>query len=116
MCHALLHDPRFFTLLLQIDHELAAQTQAQGCICSGPLHQANYPRKPRGCPPAERRMSVRVARNLCPLATTASTAGTKIWDQRCSKLGAKLIATNTSSTKSFRQNPSKNARGCIFAP
>ena len=27
MCQALLHDSRFFTLLLQIDHELAAQTQ-----------------------------------------------------------------------------------------
>jgi hypothetical protein len=57
VCHALLHDPRFFTLLLQIDRELAAQTQADGCACSGPLHRADYPRKPRGCPP-ELRSSV----------------------------------------------------------
>ena len=54
MCQALLHDPRFFTFLLQIDHELAAQTQAKGCSCSGELHRADYPRKPRGCPPAVR--------------------------------------------------------------
>jgi hypothetical protein len=54
VCHALLHDPRFFTLLLQIDQELAAQTQAKGCACSGPLHRADYPRKPRGCPPEAR--------------------------------------------------------------
>ena len=54
MCHALLHDPRFFTLLLQIDQELAAQTQGEGCVCSGPLHRADYPRKPRGCPPEAR--------------------------------------------------------------
>jgi hypothetical protein len=50
----LLADPRFFTLLLQIDQELAAQTQAAGCACSGPLHRADYPRKPRGCPPEVR--------------------------------------------------------------
>jgi hypothetical protein len=54
VCQALLHDPRFFTFLLQIDHELAAQTQAKGCSCSGALHRADYPRKPRGCPPAVR--------------------------------------------------------------
>ena len=51
MCHALLQDPRFFALLLRIDREQAAQTQAAGCACSGRLHRANYPRKPRGCPP-----------------------------------------------------------------
>ena len=49
MCHALLQDPRFFALLLQIDEELAARTHAAGCACSGRLHRANYPRKPRGC-------------------------------------------------------------------
>jgi hypothetical protein len=54
VCHALLHDPRFFALLLQIDEELAAQTQAKACICLGPLHRADYPRKPRGCPPEAR--------------------------------------------------------------
>ena len=31
MCHALLQDPRFFALLLEIDRDQAAQTQAAGC-------------------------------------------------------------------------------------
>ena len=48
MCHALEQDPRFLSLLLQTDRELAAQTQAAGCACSGRLHCADYPRKPRG--------------------------------------------------------------------
>ena len=50
MCHALLHDPNFLGLLLRIDHDLAAQTRTDGCPCGGPLHRADYPRKPRGCP------------------------------------------------------------------
>ena len=49
MCHALLQNPNFFQLLLQIDIELAAQSQAGGCHCGGVLHRANYPRKPRCC-------------------------------------------------------------------
>lgn len=50
MCHALLSDPKFLELLLSIDHDLAAQTRAEGCRCGGALHRADYPRKPRGCP------------------------------------------------------------------
>lgn len=50
MCHALLQTPNFLALLLRIDHELAAQTRADGCRCGGALHRADYPRKPRGCP------------------------------------------------------------------
>lgn len=50
MCHALLSDPKFLELLLCIDHDLAAQTRAEGCRCGGALHRADYPRKPRGCP------------------------------------------------------------------
>jgi hypothetical protein len=50
VCHALLHDPKFLALLLRIDHDLAAQTRADGCPCGGVLHRADYPRKPRGCP------------------------------------------------------------------
>lgn len=50
MCHAILQDIKFFQLLVRIDHELAQQTRAQGCPCGAVLHQANYPRKPRGCP------------------------------------------------------------------
>ena len=51
MCHVLLQDPRFFALLLTIDRDQAARTQAVGCLCEGRLHCANYPRKPRGCLP-----------------------------------------------------------------
>jgi hypothetical protein len=50
VCHALVQDPKFFALLLRIDHELAAQARAEGCRCGGALHRADYPRKPRGCP------------------------------------------------------------------
>ena len=48
MCHALVDDPRFFTLLMEIDRDLADATRAAACACSGSLHSANYPRKPRG--------------------------------------------------------------------
>ena len=50
VCHALLQNPKFFALLVQIDAELAAQMHASGCPCGGVLHLANYPRKPRACP------------------------------------------------------------------
>jgi hypothetical protein len=50
VCHALLQDPKFLTLLLRIDHEFAARCRADGCRCGGDLHRADYPRKPRGCP------------------------------------------------------------------
>lgn len=51
MCHALLESPTFFALLLHIDAELAEAARAGGCpACGGVLHQADYPRKPRGCP------------------------------------------------------------------
>lgn len=50
MCHILLTDPKFFSVLLLIDRELALQHQAAGCPCGGVLHKADYPRKPRGCP------------------------------------------------------------------
>ncbi len=50
MCHALLQDPKFLTLLVRIDCEFAAQRRADGCQCGGNLHRADYPRKPRGCP------------------------------------------------------------------
>ena len=50
MCHILLQEPKFFSILLLIDRELANQCQAQGCQCGGVLHKSHYPRKPRGCP------------------------------------------------------------------
>lgn len=55
MCHAVLQNPAFFRFLTRIDEELAAATRLQRCqACEGPLHVANFPRKPRGCPPAVR--------------------------------------------------------------
>ncbi|MCP4697800.1 MAG: hypothetical protein GY862_13250 [Gammaproteobacteria bacterium] len=41
----------FHDLLFKIDQELAAEAQKEGCPhCGCPLHQTNYPRKPRGGP------------------------------------------------------------------
>ena len=64
MCHAILQDIKFFQLLHRIDLELAQQTHAQGCPCGAALHQANYPRKPRGCP-AEVRASFGSRLSFC---------------------------------------------------
>lgn len=55
MCHSLLQDPAFFRFLSRIDAELAAEARRGRCPhCAGPLHVADYPRKPRGCPAAVR--------------------------------------------------------------
>jgi hypothetical protein len=55
VCHDIVQDPAFFRFLTRLDEELAAATRLQSCrACSGPLHVANYPRKPRGCPPTVR--------------------------------------------------------------
>ena len=41
-----------FALLHKIDQDLAERTKANRCpFCGGPLHNAYYPRKPRGGPP-----------------------------------------------------------------
>jgi len=51
VCHALLRDASLYEVLLTIDHDLAAEARAGGCaFCSGMLHSARYPRKPRGGP------------------------------------------------------------------
>ena len=53
MYDAIAQDPSFFRFLSQIDTELAAATRCAGCQhCSGRLHTADFPRKPRGCPVA----------------------------------------------------------------
>ncbi len=55
MCHALLQTPAFFSLLRRIDEDLMQSAQGNGCChCGQPLHRADYPRKPRGCPQAAR--------------------------------------------------------------
>ena len=50
MCQSVLRDPTFFASLFRIDLDHAATIRLQGCSCGGPLHQANYERKPRGVP------------------------------------------------------------------
>lgn len=70
MWHSVLRDTRFFELLSGFDHDLAAGARAEGCPCGGRLHQAHYPRKPRGGPvdldaAHERRLSFCCARDGC---------------------------------------------------
>ena len=45
----LVRNPALYLLLERGDHELAALAGSRGCgKCGGPLHHADYPRKPRG--------------------------------------------------------------------
>jgi hypothetical protein len=54
VCHVL-DDPAFFRFLTQIDAQLAAEARQRRCPgCAGPLHVADFPRKPRGCPASVR--------------------------------------------------------------
>ena len=86
MCHVVLQDPAFFRFLTGIDEELAAATRLRGCrACGGPLHVADYPRKPRGCPAGvreaySRRLSFTCGR--CNARTTSASvrfAGRRIY-------------------------------------
>lgn len=75
MCHALLHNPKFFSLLVQIDAHAAEQIHGTVCcLCgAGVLHQANYPRKPRACPEEvlwKFQLRWSFCCNLCRLRTT----------------------------------------------
>jgi hypothetical protein len=49
VCHTFINDSRFYQTLFRIDQEIALEVQSAGCsYCGGVLHQACYPRKPRG--------------------------------------------------------------------
>ena len=48
MCHAFINDSKFYQFLFNLDQDMAAEIQADGCSCGGVLHSARYPRKPRG--------------------------------------------------------------------
>ena len=50
MCPTLLQDSRLYRFLITIDQEFADEARSEGCACGGPVHQANYDRKPRGGP------------------------------------------------------------------
>ena len=55
MCHGVLQGPAFFHFLSRLDEEFACATRVGRCPrCGGPLHVADFPRKPRGCPAAVR--------------------------------------------------------------
>lgn len=71
MSHALLGDARLYLALLRFDRDLRDERQAAGCgCCGGPLHVADYGRKPRGGPAKlpdgyDRRLSLCCAREGC---------------------------------------------------
>jgi hypothetical protein len=48
LCYKLLHDARFYALLLKFDEDLEAEVCAAGCPCGGRLDAGHYARKPRG--------------------------------------------------------------------
>ena len=50
MYHDLPRSASFWSFLLAVDEDLAAETRKKGCPCGGRLHCANYPRKPKGTP------------------------------------------------------------------
>ncbi len=51
MYQSLLADTSFFSLLLEVDRDLAREARSGGCPwCAGVLHRACYRRKPRGAP------------------------------------------------------------------
>ena len=51
MLSELIQKERVYSLLYQIDQDLAEEQKQKGCLfCQGRLHQANYERKPRGGP------------------------------------------------------------------
>ena len=49
MRSSFIDDARLYTFLLELDKDLAIETQEKGCpYCGGALHSARYPRKPQG--------------------------------------------------------------------
>jgi hypothetical protein len=74
VCHVLLQDPAFFRLLTRIDVEFAAAARQGRCQrCAGPLHVADFPRKPRGCPASVREEYSRRLSFTCGWCESRST-------------------------------------------
>ncbi|MBN2191237.1 MAG: hypothetical protein JW751_00325 [Polyangiaceae bacterium] len=66
MVHDLRLGGEFFALLEELDARIARQVAMAGCrYCAGPLHQANYPRKPRGAKIAGAAEAFRLRHSLC---------------------------------------------------
>lgn len=51
MYRNLLTESSLYPILRALDEKIAEEAREHGCSCGGPLHQACYPRKPRGAPP-----------------------------------------------------------------
>ncbi len=65
MLSELIQKPKIYQLLHQIDEDLAGEHKEAGCsYCGGPLHTANYVRKPRGGP-KNLPDKLRVRQSLC---------------------------------------------------
>jgi hypothetical protein len=66
MLHDLVLEGEFFAMLLGLDAQIAARVAAGRCPhCQGPLHQANYQRKPRGAAQAQLGEAFTVRHSLC---------------------------------------------------
>ena len=77
MCQVYLSSSSFWSLLVRMDEDLAAEVRCTGCrACGGVLHSARYPRKPRGMGRRvlgegyDRRLSFCCAREGCRRRTT----------------------------------------------
>ena len=47
----ILNNSNYYYELYEADYQISEEIKAKGCPhCTGPLHQANYPRSPRGAP------------------------------------------------------------------
>jgi hypothetical protein len=65
-CQKYLADQQLFQLLEKVDADFAEEAHQQGCLyCGGPLHRADYDRKPRGGPQWDWRHSFCCAKEDC---------------------------------------------------
>ena len=104
MCHDVLQDPTFFRFLSKIDHEFAAETRAGRCpSCEGPLHVADYPRKPRGCPAAVREEYSRRLSFTCGRCDARSTSPSVRFAGRRVYLAVVLMLRSPAGSASGRQ-------------
>ena len=105
MCQKLLGDATLYALLMQIDTDLAAKAREGRCLlCGGPLHQSNYPRKPRG---GSRHRTASTARPLPCAMAGAGTPGA-LPTPRSTIPRPTPLAYNISVR--FEWDPAKNAR------
>ncbi len=66
MCHEAPLAEEFFAKLLDLDEKIARQVKVAGCQrCGGPLHRADYVRKPRGAAIAAAGEAFSLRHSLC---------------------------------------------------